>query len=426
MSPVFLALFQKDLRIFFNDRRAVIMSFVAPIVIGAFFGYIFGGLGAQAPTAGLRVLLADADQSAISKDIAGRLHSQYNLDVQPAGAAEARESVRKGKTAVAVLIPQGFGEKAARAMFTGAGKPELDVLYDPSRATEKAMIEGVLSGSVMQAVSKEVFAGTTGGNVIDNQISQVEASPGLPPEQKKVLSSLLRNVQSLRAGGGGGGGPALSMPGEIKSEAVTARQGVRYNGYAHSFGGMGVQFILLTGIDVGIGMLLLRQRGLWKRFRAAPVSKAMLLGSRMASATAISVIVLVTIFTVARILFGVRIEGSVAGFLLVVVAFSLMTAAFGLMIAGLGKTPEATRGLASFLTLIMVMLGGAWVPTFIFPEWLQKITIVIPTRWAIDGLDGVVWRGLGFSGALAPAGVLLGFAVVFGAVAVKRFRWEAE
>ena len=56
MSPVFLALFQKDLRIFFNDRRAVIMSFVAPIVIGAFFGYIFGGLGAQAPTAGLRVL----------------------------------------------------------------------------------------------------------------------------------------------------------------------------------------------------------------------------------------------------------------------------------------------------------------------------------------------------------------------------------
>jgi hypothetical protein len=33
----------------------------------------------------------------------------------------------------------------------------------------------------------------------------------------------------------------------------------------------------------------------------------------------------------------------------------------------LGKTPEATRGLAIFATLIMVMFGGAWVPEFLFP-----------------------------------------------------------
>jgi ABC-2 type transport system permease protein len=103
-----------------------------------------------------------------------------------------------------------------------------------------------------------------------------------------------------------------------------------------------------------------------------------------------------------------------------------MTGTFGLMIAALGKTPEATRGLSVFATLVLVMLGGSWVPTFIFPQWLQKATVVIPTRWAMDGLDAMTWRGLGLSAALAPIAVLLLFTIVFGVLAVTRFRWEAE
>ena len=39
----FLALVRKDLRLFFQDRRAVIVGLVVPIVCGSFFGYLFGG-----------------------------------------------------------------------------------------------------------------------------------------------------------------------------------------------------------------------------------------------------------------------------------------------------------------------------------------------------------------------------------------------
>jgi ABC-2 type transport system permease protein len=126
------------------------------------------------------------------------------------------------------------------------------------------------------------------------------------------------------------------------------------------------------------------------------------------------------------VVFGVRIQGSAVGFLGVCAAFSLMTAAFGLLIAALGRTPEATRGLAILATLLMVMLGGGWVPTFVFPQWLQKLTILVPTRWAMDGLDATTWRGLGLSSAIGPIAVLLGCTVLFGGLAVMRFRWEAD
>jgi ABC-2 type transport system permease protein len=180
------------------------------------------------------------------------------------------------------------------------------------------------------------------------------------------------------------------------------------------------------GLDVGIALLMLRQSGLWQRLRAAPLSRAMLLGSRAVSAAVISGFILTVLFLFARIVFRVHIRGSVAGFIAVCAAFSLMTAAFGLMVAALGETVEATRGYAVMATLIMVMLGGAWVPTFVFPKWLQKITVVVPTRWAMDGWDGMTWRGLGFDSIILPVVILLAFTLAFGAVAVMRFRWRTE
>jgi ABC-2 type transport system permease protein len=137
-------------------------------------------------------------------------------------------------------------------------------------------------------------------------------------------------------------------------------------------------------------------------------------------------VILLINFLFARLVFGVRVEGSMAGFVGVAAAFALMTASFGLLIAALGKTPEATRGLAILATLLLVMLGGAWIPMFLFPKWMQTATLIMPTRWAIDGLEAMTWRGLGWNAALAPIAVLLLFSAVFGALAVMRFRWEAE
>jgi ABC-2 type transport system permease protein len=305
--------------------------------------------------------------------------SEPTIDVKPATPAEAQEAVRKGKATAALVIPANFGPDAARALLLGGPKPQLGLMFDPSHGVEMRMLQGMLFGAVMQTAGKQLS-----------------------------------------------GGREITMPFEVQSEPLTSKRGEAYNGYAHSFGGMGIQFLLMVGVEVGIGMILRRQQGVWKRMRAAPLSKGVLLGSRVASSAITSMGTLIILFGFARLVFGVRIEGSIAGFLGICAGFSLMTAAFGLLIAGLGKTAEATRGLAILATLMMVMLGGAWVPTFVFPRWLQKLTVVIPTRWAMDGLDAVTWRGLGFSAVALPIALLFGCAILFGAVAMTRFRWEAD
>ncbi len=421
----------KDIKIFFKDKRALFFILAAPIAIGTFFGFLFSGNGSQEKTR-IPVLVYDGDQSSVSKALFKGLAADEALDAHQATAAEAREAVRKGDAVVGLTIPAGFGDASTQALFGGAKRPELTLLYDPSHWGEMGMVRGLLTQHVMEAVSQEAFNGAAGRKAIDKSLASVETSTGLKPEDKTALTDMLKGVarwqdrlQTAPAGEKRVAG-GLGVPFEAKEEAVTSGTGVVYNGYAHSFAGMGIQFILFAAIDLGAGIILERQRGLWKRLRSAPVSRFTLLLGKAASGTAIALFCLGGTFGFAMLFLGVRTHGSALGFAAICISSAVMAATFGLMIAALGRTQAATRGISVLAVLLLTMLGGGWVPSFLFPAWMQRITLAIPTRWAVDGLDGVTWRGLGLLYSLQPVAVLLFFAALFGLVALWRFRWEEE
>jgi ABC-2 type transport system permease protein len=416
------AVVRKDLQLFRADRRAVLMQIVAPIVISAFFGFVFTRTKDDSPSSRVAVRVVDQDGSEISRGVAAGLAADAMLDVRPAALDTAREDVRRGRAAVAIVIPAGFGEAARDAMFRPGGKPEIPLLYDPSHAAERALVEGLLTQHAMQAVSAHAFSRSG----VEAQMRSIEAS-AMGPARKAALRGLLASAAQLEGESPGGGGlPTMTLPYSLHEEAVTARSEVPYNGFAHAFAGMSVQFILFAGINMGVGMLLDRQRGVWKRLRAAPLSKGFVLGARTLSGALIAFLTLAVVFAAAIALFGVRVQGSLVGFVGVLVGIALMASTFGLLIAALGKTPEATRGISIFAVLIMVMLGGAWLPTFLFPAWLQRATLVVPARWAVDGIEAMTWRGLPLASAAPAIAALLGFALAFELLALWRFRWDVD
>jgi ABC-2 type transport system permease protein len=372
----FKALVRKDIAIFLRDRRALVVSVLTPIVVAGFFGYLFGGTGSGGnPISRMKVGVADLDHSALTKAVIESLTQDASLEIQELPEDQARQLVKSGKLRAAIVFPEGF-EPAATGALVGVGQmPDVKLFYDPSQSMVRPMVAGLLSQHVMQRLSRPNFIGNS-----------------------------------------------KPIPFNVDNVAVTT--GPRYNSYAHSFAGMSIQFILFMGIDAGIALLLMRQEGMWRRLRAAPLSRAVLLGSRVTATTLIAIMILAVVYLAARFIFDVRIAGSVPGFAMVACAFALLAATTGLMIASLGKSVGATRGVAMFSVLILVMLGGAWVPSFLFPEWLQHVTEFTPTRWAVDGLDATTWRGLPLQSAFLPTAILLGWSALFALIAVWRFDWE--
>lgn len=427
----FIALLRTDLRLYLSNRRALLITLAAPILIAAFFGAMMGGTPGKRP-ARIPLAVVDLDGSALTQRIVADMKADPSFDLRALALPAAIEQVRAGKIRGAIVLPKDFGARAPRAMFRPGDKPEIEIHVDPSQAVALALVKGLLAQHVMREVSKVAFGqGVDGAKMLDQARQELRESAKIDEADRRDYLALLDQVARLRdrqsasgkAGTAFGGGTGFEMPFTTKEHEVTSGE-APYNGYAHSFAGMGVQFILFSGIDLGVGILLMRRMGLWKRLRAAPVSRRLLLGSRIASGAAIAFVLMLGIYAAGIAIFHVRVEGSWLGFFLVVAAFSILTSSFGLLIASLGRTPEATRGLAILATLLLVMLGGAWVPTFVFPQWVQSATLFVPTRWAVDGLEAMTWRGLGLEAALPAVAAMLTFSVAFGAIAVACFRWE--
>jgi ABC-2 type transport system permease protein len=324
-----------------------------------------------------KLSITDLDHSALTKAVIESLDQDESLKIQLLSEEQATQMVRAGKLRAAVVFPAEFESLATGALVGGSALPDLKLLYDPSQPMVRAMVAGLVTQHVMQRLSRQNFVGD-------------------------------------------------ARPVPFKLDAAPMTTGPRYNSYAHSFAGMSIQFILFMGIDAGIALLVMRREGMWRRLRAAPLSHAVLLGSRVASTTLIASGILAVVYLAAYFGFGVRFAGSVPGFIMVAFAFALLAATTGLMISALGRSEGATRGVSMFSVLILVMLGGAWVPAFLFPEWLQHVTEFTPTRWAVDGLDNMTWRGQPLQSAYEPTAILLAWSALFALIAVWRFNWEDD
>src|SRR5438128_11703977 len=113
----FRALVRKDLVLYFSNRRALVMSIAAPIVIAAFFGAIFGS-GSDKPSR-IPIALADRDASVLSQAVAASVAADPAFELSNVDAAAAVALVRQGKVRAAVVIPAGFGAQTRDALLAG-------------------------------------------------------------------------------------------------------------------------------------------------------------------------------------------------------------------------------------------------------------------------------------------------------------------
>ena len=117
----FTALVRKDLKLHFSNRRAVIMSIVAPILIAAFFGSLFGDKAAK--PSNIPIAITDLDHSAVSAKVVAALHAESALVVSDAPADEALAQVRAGKLRAAVVLPVASARRRARRCSAATASP---------------------------------------------------------------------------------------------------------------------------------------------------------------------------------------------------------------------------------------------------------------------------------------------------------------
>ena len=167
-----------------------------------------------------------------------------------------------------------------------------------------------------------------------------------------------------------------------------------------------------------------RERGVWRRYRLAPVSTAALVGSTLAARYVLLVIAGLLQVVLAMGL-GMPLPRHPVE---LVVAFTFVAFAFmgvGLVIAMLADNVPAVQALGQCIFLPMLIIGGVAVPLASLPDWAQRLSSYLPGRYAVDIIQATTnGEGLGTAQFHMLALLLIGAA---GCLAgAKLFRWDRE
>ena len=167
-----------------------------------------------------------------------------------------------------------------------------------------------------------------------------------------------------------------------------------------------------------------RERGVWRRYRLAPVSTGTLLASTI-SARYVLLVVAGLLQVALAMLIGMPLPNHPLDLWIAFtfVAFALM--GLGLVIATLADNVPAVQALGQCIFLPMLIIGGVAVQLTSLPEWVQHLSAFFPGRYAVEAMQtSVTGAGLGVMRFSLLALLLTGLA---GFVAgIRMFRWDAQ
>lgn len=131
----------------------------------------------------------------------------------------------------------------------------------------------------------------------------------------------------------------------------------------------------------------------------------------------------VLILVVGYYVFGVPIVGSLGFLLAEALLFVISALSLGILISTVAKTQQVALLLSLMgLMLPTILLSGFMFPIDNMPVALQVISHLIPARWFIEIVKGVMLMGLGISDLWVQTLILVGFTVFFLGLSIKRFQ----
>jgi ABC-2 type transport system permease protein len=106
------------------------------------------------------------------------------------------------------------------------------------------------------------------------------------------------------------------------------------------------------------------------------------------------------------------------GFIVVLTATGTAMSSIGIVTAAAVVVVKRGYAISAFLVFGMGVIGGAFFPISVLPDWLEAIGRVVPTRFAFDGLRQALYVGSGWE---TDAIVLVGITVTAVPLAVWLF-----
>ena len=197
------------------------------------------------------------------------------------------------------------------------------------------------------------------------------------------LKNILLNMQNTK------------LPLEIKSHILFNQNA--NSPYFMSIAEMMSVVTMLGLILIAIVFVKEKEQGTWDIMLLMPVDSRVII---LAKALSQIVILMVGLFiAMGVIVFGVfdtPMNGNFLYFLLLSFVYLFSISGIGLVIAAISKSVMQVSQYSVMIMMPMIFLSGAWTPIESMNYFLQKLSLISPLRYYIEGVESIVFRGTEF------------------------------
>ncbi len=204
--------------------------------------------------------------------------------------------------------------------------------------------------------------------------------------------------------------------------------------YVHEQGARYIDFLIpgLLGMNLmgtgmwGMGFTIAnaRMKKLLKRLIATPMRKSQYVLSQFLSRLIFLVVEVIVLVTFGWMVFGVRVNGSIAALALLCIVGGYAFSGLGLLTASRARTLEGVSGLMNLIMMPMWLCSGVFFSYERFPEAAKPFIRALPLTMLNDALRAVMNDAAPLIKVVPHLAVLAVWGIVTFAIGLKIFRWQ--
>lgn len=239
------------------------------------------------------------------------------------------------------------------------------------------------------------------------------SDPNTSTTMANYAQAVVRDWQALRS----------DVSGRV---AIDVRARMRYNPTLRSVnlfvpGLIALILTLVTSLMTALSLSREKERGTMELLLVSPLRPWQIIVGKVIPYLGLAMVNVVSVLLAARFVFLVPFAGSYLLLLGASVLFALVSLALGVLIAALTSSQLAATLAALGGTLLpSTMLSGLIFPIASMPEPLQWVTTIVPARWFVEIIRGVMLQGTGVDVVWRDLLILSGMLVVLLVAAIRR------
>jgi ABC-2 type transport system permease protein len=351
----------KESRQIVRDRQSLLVVLVLPAMFLLLYGYAL-----NFDIRHIEMVVQDRDGSADSRNLVSRFVASTYFEHRGAviDDAEVATALDSGRARVALVIPEGFGRARQQGEIG-----HIQVLLAGDNANTASTVLGYVNGLVREA--------SLSGVQPDVRLVGVEARVWFNPELRSAL---------------------FLVPGLIAYISM-----------------------ITAVVSTALSIVREKEQGTMEQIRMSPISTPAFIIGKALPYLVLSQLSAVLVIVSAMALFDLPMRGSWLGLFVLLAVFLVGALGTGILVSTIAETQQVAFQVGTLVAFLPTfILSGFIFPIASMPLPLQYVTSVVPAKYFLVALRGIVLKGTDIWALWQPVSALVVYATVVLGVASLR------